>query len=142
MKLIHPAFFLFIVVLLYSSCQDSIHRDKIPRVYVNEELNLNDFRFNALKLTGGFVYISGGVRGIIIYRKSQDQYLAFERDCPYQPDNQCALVSVDPSNLFMTDTCCASNFDFDGYPFAGPAQFSLLQYTTTVNQGILVISSD
>jgi hypothetical protein len=129
-------------ILALSSCEDSMPHDEIPRVYVYEEINLNDFRYQALKLNGGFVYINGGVRGIIIYRKTQSEYLAFERNCPYQPAGNCALVSVDDSNLFMTDSCCGSTFDFDGIPVSGPVRFRLLQYAAIQSQDILTISSD
>ena len=142
MKLIPVTSLAFLVLLTIAGCQNTLQRDDIPRVYVHKEINLNSFDYKALNNFGGFVYISGGVRGIIIYRKSANQYLAFERDCPYQPQDSCALVSVDPSTLYMIDTCCGSQFDFDGNPIAGPAQFPLLQYSTYLNQNYLIITSD
>ena len=142
MKLIPVIFLTFTVIPLLSGCQNTLERDDIPRVYVHKEINLNSYDYRALNNFGGYVYISGGVRGIIIFRKSTNQYLAFERDCPYQPQDSCALVSVDPSTLYMIDTCCSSEFDFDGNPIAGPAKFPLLQYNTYLNQNYLIISSD
>ncbi|HLF35576.1 MAG TPA: hypothetical protein VI583_15140 [Cyclobacteriaceae bacterium] len=142
MKLRHIIICILSTIIIYPSCNDSLPHDDIPRVLVSEELNLNDYRYLALKQAGGFIYIDGGVRGIIVYRNYQDQFLAFERNCPYQPGNSCALVSVDKSNQYLTDSCCFSNFDFDGLPIAGPAEFPLLQYITTVSQDILYISSD
>jgi hypothetical protein len=142
MKLLTVLSFVLTFFLTFISCQNTNVRDDIPRIYVYEEINLNDFNYNALKLIGGYVYYNAGVRGIIIYKKSLNQYLAFERDCPYQPKNTCALISVDKSTLYMADTCCTSKFDFDGNPIAGPAQFPALQYNTLLNQNYLIISSD
>ena len=142
LKLISISFLIVSLLLGYSGCKDSLQRDDIPRLYVREEINLNDFNNSALNNINGYVYINGGVRGIIIYRKSVDEYDAFERDCPYQPNDSCALVSVDNSTLFMIDTCCSSRFDFDGNPIAGPARFPLLQHNVYRNQNYLIISSE
>jgi hypothetical protein len=135
-------FLIFFLLLLISACQNTLPRDDIPRKYVYTEINLDDFKYNSLKLIGGFVYYDAGVRGIIIYKKSPNEYSAFERDCPYRPGDSCALVSVDKSTLYMIDSCCSSRFDFDGNPLAGPARFPLLQYSTFLNQNFLIISSD
>ncbi len=142
MKLFQIIYIALILSLGFAGCKDTQPMDDIPRVYVYEQINLNDFRYNALNLVGGFAYIPGGVRGIILYRKSSNQYLAFERDCPYQPLDSCALVSVDSSTLFMIDTCCSSEFDFDGNPIAGPARFPMLQYSIYKNGNFLTISSE
>jgi nitrite reductase/ring-hydroxylating ferredoxin subunit len=123
-------------------CNEDPFQDEIPFVFVDETINLNNFEYSPLNQIGGFVYIEGGVRGIIIYRQSEDRYLAFERNCPYQPYDECAQVEVDQSTLFMIDPCCSSTFDFDGYPTGGPAKFPLRQYTTFVNQNFLTISSE
>ena len=142
MRLLSGIHFLWSGILVFAACQDQLQRDQIHRIYVYQEINLNDFRYNNLNIIGGYVYHEAGVRGIILYRKSMSQILAFERDCPFQPSDACALVSVDLSGLFMIDTCCTSRFDFDGNPIAGPVQFPLLQYKTYQNQNYLIISSD
>ncbi|MBR9997456.1 MAG: hypothetical protein KFF73_00730, partial [Cyclobacteriaceae bacterium] len=104
--------------------------------------NLNNFAYTPLKNIGGFVYLNGGVRGIIVFRKSQDKYLAFERNCPFQPLDACALVKVNESTLFMVDPCCSSTFDFDGYPTGGPAELPMRQYRTYLDQNFLLITSE
>jgi hypothetical protein len=134
-------FLLFPAGLLYQ-CKEDLYMDEIPIVYVEETINLNNFEYSPLHIIGGFVYINEGVRGIIIYRKTADRYLAFERNCPYQPLDDCALVKVDESTLFMVDSCCTSTFDFDGYPSGGPAQIPLRQYRTFLDQNLLTITSD
>jgi len=123
-------------------CKEDLSLDQIPFVYVEEIINLNNFEYNKLNLVGGFVYIEAGVRGIIIYRQSVDRYLAFERNCTYRPNDECALVEVDESTLYMIDPCCSSTFDFDGYPTGGPAEFPLRQYTTFQDQNLLIITSE
>jgi hypothetical protein len=137
---------LLILVLISGSlgyrCNEDPFLDEIPPVFVDETINLNNFEYSDLNQVGGFVYIQGGVRGIIIYRQSIDRYLAFERNCPYRPLDDCALVGVDKSTLFMIDSCCSSTFDFDGNPTGGPASIPLRQYTTFLDQNFLIITSE
>lgn len=128
--------------VVMTACHEDVYVDQIPIVFVDETLNLNNFENTPLKNIGGYVYIEGGVRGIIVYRQSQDRFLAFERNCPFQPMDPCARVEVDESTLFMIDPCCSSTFDFDGYPTGGPAEFQLRQYRTFLDQNFLLITSD
>jgi hypothetical protein len=134
---------LFIIAgTVLPACNEDVYIDQIPVVYVDETINLNNFENTPLKNIGGFVYHEGGVRGIIIYRQSQDRFLAFERNCPFQPMDSCARVEVDESTLFMIDPCCSSTFDFDGYPTGGPAEFPLRLYRTYLDQNFLLITSE
>jgi hypothetical protein len=134
---------LFVLIgSLTIQCHNDPYIDQIPVVYVDETINLSNFEYTPLKNIGGYVYLEGGVRGIIVYRKSQDVYLAFERNCTFQPLDPCARVEVDESSLFMIDPCCSSTFDFDGYPTGGPAEFPLRLYNTYVDQNFLLITSD
>ncbi|MDN5204033.1 hypothetical protein QQ008_21760 [Fulvivirgaceae bacterium BMA10] len=114
----------------------------IPYAFVDLSLNLNKFELLPLKTIGGYVQIDGGVRGIIIYRESNTHYRAFERNCTYEPLNDCARVEVDQSGLFMIDPCCNSSFDFQGFPTGGPASISLKEYRTFVNGNFLEITND
>ncbi|MDX5346967.1 MAG: hypothetical protein LPJ89_01645 [Hymenobacteraceae bacterium] len=116
------------------ACSDDDNQPKqlIPDVYVNEQINLTNIQYAPLRQDGGYVYIQGGVRGIIVYRQSTNSYIAFERNCPYQPFDDCALVSVDQSRLFMIDSCCKSQFDFSGAVIAGPATLPLKRYSTAI----------
>ena len=96
-----------------------------------------DFRIQASELggVGSAIYTQEnyGVRGIIIYHKNTNEYVAFERACSYRPSDDCEVVhlnnEVNPS--FLTDSCCNSSFLLeDGTPFSGPALLPLKQYST------------
>jgi len=132
----------FFSALTLSTCNDPVPGDGIPLVLVNETINLNNYQYQALGVVGGFVYLKAGVRGIIIYRSSPNEYLAIEQNCTFQPMDPCADVSVDKSTLFLIDTCCGSTFDFNGFPTGGPATLPLRQYRTSLNQNFLTITND
>src|SRR4051812_6741648 len=90
----------FLILFLAACSKDKEPVDYIPYAYVNQQLNLTNIQYAALRQDRGHVYLPAGVRGIIVVRKSATQYLAFERNCTYQPSDSCATVEVDASNLF------------------------------------------
>jgi hypothetical protein len=116
--------------LLFFGCGDNVSPiSPIPDVLVREEVNLNSVTSQALKIRdGNFIYIPGGIRGIIVYRKSSDIYLAFERKSPYNMEDTCGIITVPSSQFFMEDTCNKCTFKWDGTPLSGPNRSILKQY--------------
>ena len=127
---------------MLQACDDEIIEDGIPVIIVNETINLNNYQYQPLNFIGGFAYLNAGVRGIIIYRQSLNEYIAIERNCTFQPLDECADVSVDNSTLFLIDSCCNSTFDFNGFPTGGPATLPLRQYRTILNENLLTITNE
>ncbi|KAA9325039.1 QcrA and Rieske domain-containing protein [Adhaeribacter soli] len=135
-------FLLLLVPFLAACSKDSEQRPQyLPEVIVNEQINLTNQQYNSLQRDYGFVSIPGGIRGIIIVRHSANRYLAFERNCTYQPYDSCATVKVDQSSLFLSDPCCGSRFDFEGGIISGPAAYPLKQYATSLSGNMLYISN-
>ncbi len=129
-KFISFPFFLIFFLLLTPQCKKD-KKDQIPYVYVNFYMNIST-QYIGLNNIGGYEYITGGVRGIIVYRRSTEEFMAYERDCPYQPSNSCALVQVDNSAVMAVDSCCGSKFLLlDGSIVKGPATIMLKQYHTS-----------
>jgi len=54
-----------------------------------------------LNAVGGWVYVTGGVRGIIIYKKNSSEFAAYERCCPYDPNVSTARVEVIPATSLV-----------------------------------------
>ena len=77
-------FFALVIMSVLSGCDPQVE-DGIPYAFVEIDLNLSQSDYLDLRRDGGFVYILGGVRGIIIYRENQDRYWAFERNSPVNP---------------------------------------------------------
>ncbi len=128
--------FLFLVsfFLFFISCNES--KNPIPVVPVDFYIHIDsDPSFYNLQTIGGYVYVTGGVSGILIYRSSTDEFKAYERACPYDPD--CGKIYVDEGSLNAVDsTCCKSEFSLllDGAVSKGPAQFPLRQYQCIYDQ--------
>ena len=130
----------FILILSGLSCKPDLVDDPIPYVHFSDVvINLTLPAYVALLTDGGFVYInSGGVKGIILYRKNNTSYLAFERNCTFQPNDACA--TVDAEVFRMKDSCCGSTFDYNGQPNGGPAWRPLQQYQTILSGSTLTIT--
>jgi hypothetical protein len=124
---------LLLIVLGFFSCDNK--QSNIPTVAVDIYLDLTDPLYSDLQLDGGYVYITGGVNGILIYRNTYDDFKAFERTCPHDPD--CGRVSMDPiTYAIAADTiCCGSEFSMiqDGAVTQGPSKFPLKQYFCNFN---------
>jgi hypothetical protein len=133
---------LFLSSMLFLHCNEK--NDNIPDIYVNIELDLNNPDFTPLQYVGNYVYITGGVQGIIVYRKDAETFLAVERTCPHDPD--IGRVFVDEDGHFATDTIgCGSQFSLlvDGMVTKGPSKFPLKIYHTSFypNLNILQITN-
>ena len=121
----------------------------IPYAPVNLSINITNQQYAALRFDNGAVTLpikgsagDGGVKGVIVVRQSAGVYLAFERNCPYQPYDACSLVSLDRSSrLFMRDSCCNSQFDLKGQITGGPTSRPLKQYSTSLQGSLLNITN-
>ncbi|MBS1557282.1 MAG: hypothetical protein JST69_01040 [Bacteroidetes bacterium] len=129
----------WIVAAVLLLCNAQVHAQVMfPEINVN----LTYPQFQRLKTDGGFVYLEGGLKGIILYRAGENLFNAYDRACPHHPASGC-VVQVDGSTLFMVDRCCNSSFSFpDGQPTGGPAQRPLIQYRIELTGNTLKISDE
>ena len=135
LKFIIPG--LMLVLALWSCKKDN---NGIPYVAVDLYVYTSDPNFVNLNAVGGWVYITGGSRGILVYRSSNTDFMAYERHCPFEPDNTCGRVEVDSSNIIVKDPCCGSEFVItDGTVTKGPASMALTRYQTTFDGSVLHI---
>ena len=68
--------YLFLVAFLSIStisCENS--DDFIPEVYVNFSVDIKDPQFLDLQAVGNSILVNGGYHGIILYRKSYNEFL-------------------------------------------------------------------
>jgi nitrite reductase/ring-hydroxylating ferredoxin subunit len=127
-----------ILTILLISCKRDT--DQIPNVLVDITIYTSDPQWINLSSTGGWEYISGGSKGIILFRTSPTEFMAYERHCPYQAEENCS-ISVDESLISASDsTCCVSSFNlYNGAVNSGPSTFPLKAYQTTFDGEILFI---
>lgn len=129
----------FLLICLISSCKKDKY-SPVEDVPVNISIYTSEPAFVNLNAIGGWTYVYGGVKGIIVYRQSSDQFIALERACTYDPGSNCGGVEVKSNNITAVDTCCGSEFQItDGSVTKNPASYALKQYQTSFNGSLLQI---
>ena len=115
------------------SCKKSTNHP-IPSIPFDITINTSLPSYNSLQGVGGWTYVTGGVQGIIVYRKSSDEFVAFDRQSPAQ-QTACKkpLTNNTDNFLQLEDSCSNAKFSlFDGSPISG-SEFGLRQYQTQWN---------
>jgi len=136
-KILFGVLFFLCTVLL--SCRRD--NGQVPLVPVNMQININQPDFFNLSVVTGWVYVTGGSRGIIVYRKSQTEFIALERNSSYNPAQGCA-VTVNADGIIISDPCSDSQWLItDGSVMQGPASAPLQIYNTSFQDPILTISN-
>ena len=125
-------FFLVSICLLMVLNFCKKKEDDLPFAYINQTYSLYDPVFFSLQSIGGSATIENeGINGILLYRKSLEEIVAYDGNCTYNPEARCAAKITNFSNE-ATDTCCGSVFQlFDGVPSKGPASLALYEYKVT-----------
>ncbi|HEU5148564.1 MAG TPA: hypothetical protein VFT90_17675 [Chryseosolibacter sp.] len=132
-----------LALLSFSGCDSEPTDDPIPwQPFDIIQINLNLPEYIHLQSDRTYAYLNdGGVRGIIVYHESGNNYIAYERNCSFQPNSACATVEVHVSTLYMLCPCCSSSFDLaTGFPTGGPAWRPLRQYETSLTGSTLTVT--
>lgn len=127
---------LLFIMCTTSGCRKS--RNQIPNTPIDLYIDTKLPSYISLNNVGGWIYAPSGYKGLIIYRRSQDAFNAYERACPYDPTDDCSLVEVLKDYITAVDSCCGSQYLItDGNVIKGPATQTLQQYQTTFDGTIL-----
>jgi hypothetical protein len=145
-------FILSIVLVLFAfSCdkKNNNNTNNNGSNQVNAVVNIyiykNTPEFFNLQVPGGWMYKQGGNCGVIIYRIDQnennDDFVAFERNCPFEGINNLnAVVSVNSDNISAEDSICGSKYYLtNGGIINGPSALPLKQYNLTYDGNVLHI---
>ena len=121
-------FTISLILLSMLSCVDTPHNPNIPNVYINFEIYPNSTMYYQLNTVSGYLEVTAPwpSRGIIIYRYSMDEFKAYERQSPNEPDYCCELSILIVDFPFVVDTCLNVKYSildgsiitpgYNGYP--------------------------
>jgi len=141
-KKVREWFLLVIIGLVAFSCKKEEQAPEIPYVYVNFSINPDGTQYINLNPVNGWETVVGGYKGILIFRKSVNEFVAFERTCPYDPGKEGAQVRVEESGITCYCPVCNSKYIMvDGTPFEGPSRYPLKQYAAVYSEGMLYVSN-
>jgi len=137
-------FFLgFCFLIIGYSCKKkskNVDDNPVPSVPVDQSLYVNDPLYFKIQAIGGWIYKEGGINGIIVYRKSDQEFVALERCSPQSPGNPKAKVYVLKDNFTLMDSVSGSQWRmFDGSVTKGPSEWGLRLYGTNFDGNLLRI---
>ena len=136
-RVLAPAMVLTLACIPLNGCRDT--PGVIPYVAVDVDINLSLPAYNSLNFPGNWLYISGGSRGLIVYRYTLDEFVVLDRHATYDVDAGCQC-SVSQDGYTIEDPCSGSQwYIFDGSIIAGPTTAPLERYTTTWIPPVLTI---
>ena len=131
--------FLLFVCLL-PQCKKEKQQNEIPIVTVSIAIDPNSTEYLHLNSVNGWEYLTGGYRGIIVFRASTNGFMAYDRACPYDWNLTSSRIVIDSSGITTVCPSCKSKFILtDGSPFSGPSPYPMKQYQTSFNGSILYI---
>jgi len=134
-----------ILVIMLSgllSCKKEEQNPNIPVVYINITIDPNSTMFQPLNTSGGWMYLTSNPpsRGIIVYRSTQDEFLAYDRIPPNDPNHccesstNCTRLVVGDNFPFVKDDCLGITYSIlDGGIFQGEGKWPMIRYNTTYN---------
>ena len=113
MKRIFKYMVLALVPVLFYGCRQIPENPNAPHAYINFTISLSDMNYQELQFVGNYKELTSdpesSSRGIIVYRMSQDEFLAYDRLPPNYP-NACTDSQGNTTRLvvelpFIVDHC-------------------------------------
>lgn len=126
--------FLVTISLFFSACKKN-GAHPVPNIPFDVVIDINLPTYSALIGVSGYAMVNAGSKGVIVYRRGIDEFIAFDRHSPADVAGSCELPLIpDVDNyLVLNDTCNSATFSlYDGSPISG-SEYGLRQYQTTWN---------
>ncbi len=126
--------FFALVGLTFFGCRKS-KTNPVPIISFDVTINTDLPSYSALQGVGGWAYVNGGSRGVVVYRRSLEEFVAFDRHSPEDPEGICPTPLTPDSNnyLLLIDACSDAQYSLnDGSAIKG-SDYGLRQYPTMWN---------
>ncbi len=124
------------IAFLLHGCGDRNVNPNIPKVHIDFEIWPDSPRFHELNTISGYMYLTSEYpsRGIIVYRMWQNEFKAYDRIPPNEPNaccngDSCSRMVVDFP--FIVDKCNHIKYNImDGSIVEGVGVYPLIEYYT------------
>ena len=150
------------VALLFAlqACESYPENPNRPQTPFNFSIYPNTLQYQALNVTSGWIYLTSEVestsRGIIVYRQSENEFLAYDRLPPNEP-NACTDSQGNTTRMvvdfpFVVDRCNNAYYNIlngqliirepdmiPDFPTTGTSVYPLIQYHTTYDGNKLTV---
>ncbi|MCF6181384.1 hypothetical protein [Lutibacter sp.] len=133
---------LLFLLTSFFSCEKNNSNDILPNIDVNVVLDLNLPQYVQLKTPSDWVYVQGGLQGIVVQNTGigNPHYKAFERACP---NNDCTVPMTFDGSLKLKCSCDNSEYSIiDGSPqTTGNIHFAREYKVNEINENTLIITN-
>lgn len=139
---IRLAFTILLITGLISPSCESNRRQIIPYVQVHLDLDLYA-ELGTLGIGTTMVIPDEGYKGIVLYREDDMLFHAYDMTCTEYPEHDKAVVrDTIFDGVFRCPECSSRYVIINGaYPDSGPAQFPLVEYRTSIQGNLLIITN-
>lgn len=127
--------FFILVLFIGVACSKNNTNNPVPSIPFDVTIHLELPSYSALQGVGGASYYDNcGAQGIVIYRRSVDEFVAFDRQSPASQTKCAYPLTIDKKNsLQLNDSCTGAKFSlYDGSIVSG-SNYGLRQYQTSWN---------
>lgn len=126
---------IYFTILIFSiiSCNTKYSNPDFPIVQVNKTIYPGSGAYYDLGAIGGYMFLEGGHKGLLVYRVSTTEFRAYDVSCPNEPTKECEKIELEKTNSFrVVDKCCGSEFLITtGEVLEGPSEYNLHSYNTS-----------
>lgn len=132
---------LLLIGVIAPSCESN-RRQIIPYVQVFLDLDLYA-ELGTLGIGSTMVIPDEGYRGIVLYREDDMMFHAYDMTCTEYPEHDAGVVRDTVFDGVYTCPECDSRFIIinGAYPDSGPAEFPLVEYRTSIQGNLLLITN-
>ncbi len=136
MRQVKLQIFLGMILIVMTGCIKN-RNHPVPSIPFDFQIDLTLPSYQDITAVGGWCYVNGGLKGIVVYRQSYDVFVAWERQSPEDEDGTCSegLTPNSDNFLQLDDPCSDATFSmYDGSPLSN-SKWGLRQYQTIWNGG-------
>ena len=132
---------LFLSAVITPSCESN-RGQIIPYVQVYVDLDLYA-ELGSMGIGTTRILPNEGYRGIVLYREADLSFYAYDLTCTEYPEHDRAVVRDTVfDGVFKCPKCDSRYVIVNGaYPDSGPAEFPLVEYRTSIQGNLLLITN-
>ncbi len=122
---------IYCIIISFLGCLDAPQNSNcLPSIDVSISTELNNPSLINVQTPGGFAYIQGGQKGILLFNIDNTRFVAFDRLCP---NTDCTAPMVFENGLALRCTCDDSKYSvhFQGAPQTDNAECPAREYKVT-----------
>ncbi len=134
-------FILFLSAVISPSCESN-RGQIIPYVQIHVDLDLYA-ELGSMGIGTTRILPNEGYRGIVLYREADLFFHAYDLTCTEYPEHDRAVVrDTIFDGVFKCPKCDSRYVIINGaYPDSGPAEFPLVEYRTSIQGNLLLITN-